>query len=73
MRSQASCLNGEDMKLDLVVELSISTPVMLIDNVATELGLVNGSVGIVHDIMYNVSGRDGVVNPQATREEACEV
>ena len=55
------------------MELSISASVMLIDNVATELGLVNGLVGIVHDIMYNVSGRNGVINLQAIREEACEV
>ena len=72
VRSQVSCLNANAMKLDALVQLSIAAPVMLIDNIATELGLVNGSIGIIHDIMYDTSGQDGIVNPQANREEACE-
>lgn len=67
--TNASCLSAsksKEMWLDACVRLAVGVPVMLIRNTIVELGLVNGSVGVVYDIMYNTSGVDGPINPQAT-------
>jgi hypothetical protein len=38
--------------LSPVVQLTIGTPVMLTKNLSVQLGLVNGAVGTVHDVLF---------------------
>jgi len=62
--THASCLSKQDKDvLDFLLVLAVGVPVILLKNLATELGLVNGSVSIIYDIMYDVFGVEGIVNP----------
>jgi hypothetical protein len=70
--SQRACLNSsENLKLEPVVCLSIDAPVMLLGNLATELGLVNGFVGTVYNILYNTHSTDKMINPSNSQRSMC--
>lgn len=72
--TNAKCLNHKkslSMPLDPCVTIAVGAPVMLLKNLVVELGLVNGSIGTVYDIMYNTVD-DGPINPQATKAQAAE-
>ena len=54
--SAAASANDDDLGLDKDLHLCISARVMVTWNINISLGLVNGTCGIVHDVIMNSNG-----------------